>query len=127
MKRLTSFQQRISELAKEIASEFDEDIRAEWEEAADTWRLPFWDWATQTTVPHLSKAPIALIPTANGKGEQPIPNPLYQYRSPLGEPWGTLSVEDFKDPWVPEGKGAMLFVSSFLETFAALHRLIGIL
>ena len=108
---LTKSKQRLSELAKDIVSAFDEEVRPQWEEAAANWRLPFWDWATQTAVPNLSKSPIAIVPTADGKGEQPIPNPLYQFRNPLGEPWSTLKVDDFKDPWVPVG-GELLFVSA---------------
>ncbi|KAJ5219622.1 hypothetical protein N7468_008826 [Penicillium chermesinum] len=112
---LALYEQRISELAKEIVSGFDEEVRPEWEEAAENWRLPFWDWGTQATVPNLSKSPIAIVPTADGKGEQPIPNPLYQFRNPQGQPWGALKVENFKDPWVPEG-GKLLFFSECVAT-----------
>ena len=104
-------QQRISECAKAIVEGFDEEVRPEWEEAADTWRLPFWDWGTTTSVPILSRSPIAIVPTADGKGEQPIPNPLYQFRNPTGEEWGALKVDNFKDPWVGEN-GKQLYVSA---------------
>ena len=95
-------------MTQEIVPKFPSDQRPAWEEAANAWRLPFWDWGTTTSVPDLAKYPTIHVPTTDGKGEESIPNPLYQYRVPTNEPMSKYDMANFTDPWVE--KGDMLFV-----------------
>lgn len=97
-------------MSQEIVPAFAEDIRADWKEAADAWRLPFWDWGVSTSVPDLCKYPYTFVPTSDGTGEENIPNPLFQFRMPTNQPMSTAGVDNFKDPWVPDGE--MLYVCS---------------
>lgn len=97
-------------MVKEIIPNFPQDQHSEWEEAANSWRLPFWDWGVTSSVPDLCKYPTYPVPTQDGKGVETIPNPLFQFRMPDGKPMSTQGMDDFKDPWVPEGE--MLYVCS---------------
>jgi hypothetical protein len=97
-----------------IIPSFPRDQRSVWEEAAHAWRLPFWDWATTTSVPSLCKNPTVVVPTADGKGEESIPNPLFQFRMPTNKPMSSAGMDNFKDPWVDDGD--TLYVSSPQKT-----------
>jgi hypothetical protein len=90
-------------MSQEIVPGFKEEIRAEWKEAADGWRLPFWDWGVSTSVPDLCKYPFTFVPTSDGTGEESINNPLFQFRMPTNQPMSTVGVDNFKDPWVDNG------------------------
>jgi hypothetical protein len=90
-------------MSQEIVPGIAEDIRPEWKEAADGWRLPFWDWGVTTSVPDLCKYPYIFVPTSDGTGEENIPNPLFQFRMPNNQPMSSVGVDNFKDPWVDNG------------------------
>lgn len=92
----------------EIVPNFAEEGRSDWQKAAQTWRLPFWDWGITTSVPDLCKYPTTLVPTADGKSEEIITNPLFQFRMPTNQPMSSAGMANFKDPWVPDGD--MIFV-----------------
>lgn len=95
-------------MVKEIIPNFPQNQLTEWEEAANSWRLPFWDWGLTSSVPDLCKYPTYPVPTKDGKGVEIIPNPLFQFRMPDNKPMATQGMDNFKDPWVPEGE--MLYV-----------------
>jgi hypothetical protein len=95
-------------MVQEIVPNFAKDLRAQWKEAAEEWRLPFWDWGVSTSVPDLAKYPYTLVPTADGTSEERIPNPLFQFVMPNNQPMSTVGMDNFKDPWVDNGE--MLFV-----------------
>lgn len=97
-------------MVDEIIPKFPEEERAAWNTAANEWRLPFWDWGITTKVPKLCKYPTTVVPTADGKGEERIDNPLYQFKMPTGKPMSSQGVGDFLDPWVPKEQANMLFV-----------------
>ena len=74
-------------IIQKIASSFPESARARYQQAASTFRIPYWDWAAQppsgdqyfpvsvggsTTVP-------VITPQSNGETVQ-IANPLYSYK-----------------------------------------------
>ncbi|KAJ5925145.1 hypothetical protein N7454_007784 [Penicillium verhagenii] len=102
---LALYEQRISEImTKEIVPKFAEEGRAEWEAAAKAWRLPFWDWGITTSVPDLCKYPTFIVPSVDGKSEEVITNPLFQFRMPTNKPMSTVGMENFRDPWVPQGE-----------------------
>lgn len=70
--------------------------------AADSWRLPFWDWATRTPnnssgtymVPKIAYGTTIKVINPNGKPETP-PNPVYKF-----SPGGTFASFDVDDPVV---------------------------
>ncbi|KAI9370619.1 common central domain of tyrosinase-domain-containing protein [Aspergillus egyptiacus] len=112
---LALYEQRLYEImVKEIIPIFPREARAEWEQAANAWRLPFWDWGLTTSVPELSKYPTTVVPTPDGKGEERIPNPLYQFRMPNNKPMSAHGMDDFKDPWVKNGD--MLYFGECIGT-----------
>lgn len=96
----------------EIIPNFPESERAAWTAAASEWRLPFWDWGITSKVPKLCKYPTTVVPTSDGKSEERIDNPLYQFKMPTGKPMGSEEVGNFLDPWVPKEKAKTLYVSS---------------
>lgn len=97
-------------MSQEIVPGFAEDLRPEYKEAADGWRMPFWDWGMTTSVPDLCKYPCILVPTSDGTGEENISNPLFQFRMPTNQPMSSAGIDNFKDPW--EEDGDMLYVCS---------------
>ncbi|KAI9827269.1 MAG: hypothetical protein M1832_005407 [Thelocarpon impressellum] len=74
---LSLFEQIIWDHAQEIALDYPEDQRQRYQAAAETLRIPYWDWATEVTVPPLLNAPNISITTPAGL--QTIANPLYSY------------------------------------------------
>ncbi|PGH30982.1 hypothetical protein GX50_06255 [[Emmonsia] crescens] len=92
----------------EIIPKFPKDKQAELKEAADSWRLPFWDWAINHRVPTLAKYPTTTIPTPNGKRER-VENPLYQFKMSTNEPFSSEGVGQVFDPWAGEGGKGMYF------------------
>ncbi|KAJ6103635.1 Concanavalin A-like lectin/glucanases superfamily [Penicillium sp. IBT 16267x] len=101
---LALYEQRLYEImTQEIVPNFAEDQRPQWQEAAEGWRLPFWDWGISTSVPDLCKYPFTFVPKADGTGEESISNPLFQFRMPNNKPMSYYGMDDFKDPWVEDG------------------------
>ncbi|KAL2825783.1 hypothetical protein BDW59DRAFT_145909 [Aspergillus cavernicola] len=62
--------------------------------AADTWRLPYWDWAVNPKIPWLATQPELQISLLDQL--ETIPNPLYQFRMPDGKPMEAHGVGDVK-------------------------------
>lgn len=64
---------------QQIAKKYNNSQDAEkYREAADQWRLPYWDWATDPTVP---PATTLQNITVNGpRGVKTLENPLFQYK-----------------------------------------------
>ncbi|KAJ5784932.1 uncharacterized protein N7503_010144 [Penicillium pulvis] len=112
---LALYEQRIYEIMNnEIVPNFAEEGRSDWQKAAQTWRLPFWDWGITTSVPDLCKYPTTLVPTADGKSEETITNPLFQFRMPTNQPMSSAGMANFKDPWAPDGD--MIFYGECIGT-----------
>lgn len=72
-------------MVNEVIPQFPEDRQAAWREHAESWRLPFWDWARNGRVPDLAKYPTITVPRPQG-GLVRIDNPLFQFRMPTDEP-----------------------------------------
>ena len=74
-------------MVKDIIPHFANDIQVEMRKAADTWRLPYWDWAALRGNPKALDVPIAITEewvsirgfTAN---IDRVPNPLWKFRMP---------------------------------------------
>ncbi|KAJ5408780.1 hypothetical protein N7509_002663 [Penicillium cosmopolitanum] len=106
---LALYEQRIYECMLEIIPNFPEEDREEWTELAHSWRLPFWDFGAQVSVPELCKYPTIAVPTFDGKDLYNIPNPLYQFRMPTHKPMGTAGIKDFVTEWDGDAKQELFF------------------
>ncbi|KAF8453281.1 hypothetical protein BDZ91DRAFT_749645 [Kalaharituber pfeilii] len=103
------FEQRIYEIMQEIVQEYPENERARYKAAADTWRLPYWDWAElkhrDPAKPPIYDIPLLVQPaTIEVHGPcGPVkldPNPLAKFTVPGGKAFGDLGrykVNGFKD------------------------------
>ncbi|KAL4748038.1 hypothetical protein BDW72DRAFT_196173 [Aspergillus terricola var. indicus] len=112
---LALYEQRLYEImVQNIIPNFPKEDQEAWNRAANAWRLPFWDWGVRSSVPDLAKYPTTNVPTADGKDEESIPNPLYQFRMPNNKPMSTEGMDAFKDPWVDDGD--MLFYGECIAT-----------
>jgi tyrosinase len=83
---LALFEQVLYGLIQQIASSFPDSSRARYEQAAASFRIPYWDWAAQPAAgdyfPNAvgKSATISVItPQSDGK-QVPIDNPLYTYK-----------------------------------------------
>lgn len=103
-------------MVDDIIPKFPADVQQSWKDAANSWRLPFWDWARTTKVPRLARYPTTIVPTADGKGEERISNPLYQFIMPNNRNMGTEKVGHFKDPWVDEKEAETLYVRTSITS-----------
>jgi len=63
--------------AQEIASTYPDPQRAEYQAAAQTLRMPYWDWSIDSTMPDVVNQPVININAPDGA--QSIVNPLYNY------------------------------------------------
>ena len=69
--------------------DLDEEGKSKFRMAADKWRLPFWDWAKNPSMPKLLCWRTIQIPFLNSTT---IQNPLYQFRMPGGAKMGDYGV-----------------------------------
>ncbi|GLI81875.1 hypothetical protein PoHVEF18_010269 [Penicillium ochrochloron] len=74
-------------MVNEVIPQFPAEQQAGWREQADSWRLPFWDWARKGRgrCPDLAKTPTINVPSPEG-GFVRIDNPLFQFRMPTNQP-----------------------------------------
>ncbi|KAJ5375867.1 hypothetical protein N7517_007873 [Penicillium concentricum] len=80
------FEQVVLEIIiREIIPQFPEAHQASWREQAESWGLPFWDWARNGRVPDLAKYPTITVPRPEG-GTVRINNPLFRFRMPTDKP-----------------------------------------
>ncbi|PFH61469.1 hypothetical protein XA68_17300 [Ophiocordyceps unilateralis] len=74
------YEQSLVETAKQIASQYPEDQRKEYLEAANSLRAPYWDWAATSQVPGATLPPTVKVKTP--KGQKDVKNPLAGYQFP---------------------------------------------
>ncbi|TVY78681.1 Tyrosinase [Fusarium oxysporum f. sp. cubense] len=88
------FEKLVWKHMKEIITEWSLDSAqaAEWEEAADTWRLPYWDWARKQKYNEKYSFPevlmfkfVTIYPPQKPEGLTDITNPFYEFRNPETE------------------------------------------
>ncbi|KAF3394050.1 Tyrosinase [Penicillium rolfsii] len=74
-------------MVNEVIPQFPAEQQAGWRKQADSWRLPFWDWARKGRgrCPDLAKTPTINVPSPAG-GFVRIDNPLFQFRMPTNKP-----------------------------------------
>lgn len=79
-------------MINEIIPQYPEKYRPTLRAAADTWRLPYWDWAVNPKIPWLAEDPELQI-SLFGELET-LQNPLYQFRMPDGKAMENHGVGD---------------------------------
>jgi hypothetical protein len=75
-----------------LGQQIQDELRA----AADSWRLPFWDWAKNPKVPWLLRVPKLRLKLAHI--EKSIDNPLYKFTMPNAEKMSAYGVGPLKVP-----------------------------
>ncbi|KAK7991803.1 hypothetical protein PG988_000597 [Apiospora saccharicola] len=107
------FEQTLGDYVQTLASQYN-DGSSSYKAAAEKFRIPYWDWAGDYTLPASVMDPRV---TVNGPhGQVDIPNPLYSYRwqqFPLNtDPEYFPKDDDKKDCWLwnetkrqPDGNG----------------------
>ena len=89
---LALYEEKLASLALEVANTFSGDEKTQYLAAAQTFRIPYWDWAApaapgEHVLPSsISGTPWIMITLNNGT--MVLPNPLYQYQ------FNPLSVDD---------------------------------
>ncbi|KAI5925049.1 tyrosinase [Camillea tinctor] len=92
------FEQRIYEIMiNEVIAEQPQSRRVKYLEAANTWRLPFWDWAKNPKMPGLLCCPRVTI-TLENEDPMIIDNPLYKFKVPTDKTMGAYGVGTLKFP-----------------------------
>ncbi|KAG8527171.1 uncharacterized protein KY384_008601 [Bacidia gigantensis] len=74
---LALFEQLLWNNAQNIAATYPSSLRAQYQSAAQSLRIPFYDWALNSTMPDQTNEPMILINTPDGLRN--IKNPLYDY------------------------------------------------
>lgn len=78
-----------------------------WKQAADSWRLPYWDWASRQSYNEEFSLPYAftldIVPIYPPTGETKHPNPLWGFDNPEkgsdGEPLPMGNMPPGKEHW----------------------------
>ncbi|BCS28232.1 uncharacterized protein APUU_61280S [Aspergillus puulaauensis] len=81
-------------MINQIIPSYPEKNRPALRAAADTWRLPYWDWAVHPKVPWLAAEPELQVSLFDEL--ETLQNPLYQFRMPDGKPMEAHRVGDVK-------------------------------
>ncbi|KAH6678140.1 hypothetical protein B0J14DRAFT_582032 [Halenospora varia] len=75
---LALFEQVLGTYIQDIAKQYPPELRSTYQAAADNFRIPYWDWASDYRVPPAITQPQIQVITPTGI--QTITNPLYQYK-----------------------------------------------
>ncbi|KAF5660864.1 tyrosinase precursor [Fusarium heterosporum] len=113
------FEQLVWKHMNEIIEEWKLDTaqETEWKKAADTWRLPYWDWARKQQYNQEYALPEVLLfervttyPPDKPKGELDVPNPFWGFENPEkkdGKPRAFGDMPEGKTEWnIGDDKGA---------------------
>ena len=74
------FEQRLWEIMNtQVVPQIPLIYREQWQLAANTWRMPYWDWAANPEVPSVVKQENISIVEPGGSLGAPGPNPLYKF------------------------------------------------
>ncbi|KIL88341.1 hypothetical protein FAVG1_08420 [Fusarium avenaceum] len=105
------FEQLIWKHMNDIIDEWELDTAqaTEWRKAADTWRLPYWDWARKQKYNQQYALPEVLIfpttttyPPSNPRGETNVENPFWGFQNPEkkdGKPRAFGDMPEGKTEW----------------------------
>ncbi|KAK3296423.1 common central domain of tyrosinase-domain-containing protein [Chaetomium fimeti] len=101
-------------MMKELIPEVPGTAQEEWKAAANTWRLPYWDWAQKKTRPSADGSQTRLIYDVPLIAKWPrisvvdyrqadvgviaeIDNPMYKFTMPLETKMGSYGINDLQD------------------------------
>ncbi|MCJ1399563.1 hypothetical protein MMC11_002765 [Xylographa trunciseda] len=93
------YEQRLYELMEGVITKYTAgaptQTKSAWRDAADSWRLPYWDWATQTTTrfPAIAREPDIEIDTPAYPSKS-YRNPMYKFVMPKLEKMGDHGVPE---------------------------------
>ncbi|KAF3916622.1 Tyrosinase [Dactylellina cionopaga] len=76
---LALYEQILWQHAQAVVNEFPAPKKAAYQAILPTFRMPYWDWATNATVPR-EIGEMVTIQVDSPKGKQNIANPLYSYK-----------------------------------------------
>ncbi|PHH80405.1 hypothetical protein CDD82_1771 [Ophiocordyceps australis] len=81
---LALYEQELVAHARQLAAQYPPNVRAQYQQAADTLRAPYWDWASDQSVPPATVAPRTRVNIPNGSGTQlvEVNNPFATYTFP---------------------------------------------
>lgn len=74
---LALYESALYNYVQQVASQYTGSDAATYQAAADTWRMPYWDWASTPQMPASVSAPVISI--TGPSGQMTINNPLYNY------------------------------------------------
>jgi len=89
---LALYEQALYAVIQQVATQFPPEVRDRYVAAAQTFRIPYWDWAAKgpgSAFPSSISSPQATIIDVDGATKQ-IPNPLYSYQFPARASEGDL-------------------------------------
>ncbi|TQV94394.1 hypothetical protein V2A60_002576 [Cordyceps javanica] len=90
---------RISDLAMDEATTRAAETD-KWTTAARCWRMPYWDWAAEPTLPEIAcNETIQVIKSWDGHGEpqmEELKNPMYRFQMPGLKPMGSKSYGNYR-------------------------------
>lgn len=72
------FEQVVWNKTQTIAQQYPDAVRSKYVAAAQTFRIPYWDWSMQSSMPDVVSVPSLQINTPTG--QQTVDNPLYTYK-----------------------------------------------
>jgi tyrosinase len=75
---LALFEQILVSHARIIANQYPSSSRSKYQKAAQTLRIPYWDWARDPSLPAATTAETLSVNTPTGK--RSVRNPLFSYR-----------------------------------------------
>lgn len=83
---LSLYEQIIWNHTQTIAQQYPNSNRATYQAAADSFRIPYWDWASSATIPSSLTSQTITINTPTGS--KTLTNPLFRYafHPPIGSP-----------------------------------------
>ncbi|KAG0650056.1 Polyphenol oxidase 1 [Hyphodiscus hymeniophilus] len=77
---LAGLEQILAGHAQSIAATYPLSVRSQYQTAATNFRLPYWDWATNATIPDVVSSQHVTVNTPTGS--QTLTNPLWGYKFP---------------------------------------------
>jgi len=82
------YEQAVYQIAEKITGQFPQATRSRWIEALSRFRLPYWDWALDITLPDVYLHNETVTVTTPS-GQRTIPNPLHSFKfNPVGADFG---------------------------------------
>ncbi|KAM4057296.1 tyrosinase [Hirsutella rhossiliensis] len=90
------FEQTLVARAKQLALMYPPNLRAQYVQAAESLRQPYWDWASDPRVPPSTVSPSVTVVHPSGGQRVNIENPLYSFRIPpavLNGKYGTFDAQ----------------------------------